>query len=401
MGLRGRVGVRYLSVLDQSGFGGDVSQPSADVRIDGTRVGGSAFDVQADVRARHTSQTVADGREFDDGEARVYRLNAAWRSPHDQMRVTLGRQFSSALTSVSTFDGAQAEYNRARWGAGAFAGTQPSAIDYAFSTDIREYGAFVRFRSAPLARVRWEASAALIGSYEDGEINREYLSLVGRAASPRVSLTAQQDVDVNRGWRASAEDTRVSFTSTYLSARYRLTPTVDLDAGYDNRRDVRVYRDYVSPETSFDDTYRQGFWGGAGIRFASRYRFGISARSSGGGSAGDAVSTTGLLTAGRVTPAHLDVRLRTTRYQNDRFDGWMHSLSAGVAVGERWNFELYGGVRDDNGKDATTEDVHASWVGADVDLALGRSWYLNLSGEHNGTGIESYHQVYTSVSWRF
>jgi hypothetical protein len=401
MGLRGRVGARYLSVIDQSGFGGDVSQPSIDLRVDGRNVGGSPFDLQVDVRARHTFQTVADGREFDDGEARVYRLNGTWRPSQDRIRVTMGRQFSSALTSVSTFDGVQAEYDRPRWGAGAFAGTQPGPVDYSFSTDVREYGGFARVRSAPRAGVRWEGIVAAIGSYEQGQINREYVSLVGRLATPRLSLTAQQDIDIYRGWRGEAESSGSSFTSTFLIGRYRLRPTIDLDAGYDNRRDVRVYRDYVSPETEFDDSYRQGVWGGAGVRFAGRYRAGISARSSGGGSSGDAMSYIGTFSASRVTPAHLDFRLRSTRYENDRSDGWMHSASGGIQVGPRWALELYGGVRDDRGKTPSIPDTEASWFGANVDVGVSQSLYLNLSGEHNGSGEEGYHQIYTSLSWRF
>ena len=38
--------------------------------------------------------------------------------------------------------------------------------------------------------------------------------------------------------------------------------SVSLNAGWDSRRNVRLYRDLVSPATDFDDTYRQGYWGG-------------------------------------------------------------------------------------------------------------------------------------------
>ena len=401
MGLRGRVGVRYLSIVDQSGFGGDVSQPSLDARLEGRNVGGSRFDLQVDVRARRTYQTVADGRQFNDGEARVYRLNSAWHPVGDHVRLTMGRQFSSALTSVSTFDGVQAEYDRARWGVGTFAGTQPSPDDYSFSTDIREYGGFVRLRSAPRAHATWEFVVAGIGSYQWSEINREYVSLVGRFNTPQWSLVGQQEIDINRGWRGEAESSGSSLTSTFFTTRYRVTPSLDLDAGYDNRRSVRVYRDYVSPETEFDDSYRRGVWGGAGVRFARRYRAGVSARSSGGGTAGDAMSYVGTLSANRVTPAHLDLRLRSTRYENDRTDGWMHSVSGGVQVGPRWALELYGGVRDDRGKIATMPDTHTSWYGVNVDVGVSQSLYMNLSAEHNGQGDAAYQQVYSSLSWRF
>jgi hypothetical protein len=401
LGLRGRVGVRYLGVFDQSGFGGDVSQPSADVRIDGTRVAGSSFDLQVDVRARHTTQSTADGDEFDRGEARVYRLNAVWRSMNDHLRVTAGRQFSSALTSVSTFDGVQAEYQHERWGGGLFAGTQPEPIDYGFSADVQEYGVFLRARNAPRASVRWEAVVAGIGSYEDGEINREYVAVLGRVASNRLSLILQQQIDVYRGWRQDAEDQSSSITSTFTTARYRATRNLDVDIGYDNRRDVRVYRDYIDPEVAFDDSYREGVWGGAALRFAERYRVGATVRSNGGGSAGDATSYTLTASASRVSPAHLDLRLRSTRYDNERSDGWMLAFSTGWIPGPRWTLNLNAGLRDDQGKTIATPDVSTSWIGADLDVGLSDGWYFSVSGEHNGSGDDAYDQVYTGISWRF
>jgi hypothetical protein len=400
-GLRGRIGVRYLGVFDESGFGGDVSQPSADIRLDGTRVGGSAFDLQVDVRARHTVQTVADGSEFTNGEARVYRLNTRWRAQDDRYRVTLGRQFSSALATISTFDGAVAEYDRARWGLGVFGGTQPEPIDYGFSTDVTEYGAYARLKAAPGAALRWEAVLAGVGSYQDGEINREYVALLARVMSARVSLMLQQEMDVNRGWRRDEEGESVSFNNTFATARWRAVPGLDLDAGFDNRRNVRLYRDYVSPETQFDDAYRQGVWGGAAVSFAQRYRVGAQARSSTGGSAGDAISYTFTASASHLTAAHLQLRLRSTRYENDRNEGWMHTLAAGFSPAGRWMIEVYGGVRDETGKVYATTDVQANWLGMDVDVDLGKSLYLNLTGERNGDGDEAYDQVYTGLSWRF
>ena len=400
-GLRGRIGVRYLGVFDQSGFGGDVTEPSADIRLDGNRVGGSAFDLQVDVRARHTVQTVADGREFNDGQARVYRFNTRWRSPADRYHLTLGRQFSNALASISTFDGAELAYEKPRWGMGAFAGTQPEPVDYGFSTDIAEYGVYGRVRTQPGKPTRWELVTAAIGSYEHFNINREYVALLGRVMSARASLMVQQDVDVNRGWKRDAGESAVTLTNTFASAHLRATRAVDFDAGYDNRRNIRLYRDFVSPETQFDDAYRQGVWGGVGVGFAQRYRVGFSARNSTGGTSGNANTYTGTASASHLTGAQLDLRLRSTHYDNDSTQGWMHTATAGCSISARWMLELFGGVRNDQTKLFSASDTNTSWFGADMDVDLGSSLYLNLSGEHNAGDDEAYNQVYTSVSWRF
>lgn len=401
MGLRGRVGVQYLGVYDQSGYGGDVSRPALDVRLVGTRVAGSSFDLEVDARARHTSQVVANGSEYSDAETRVYRLNAAWRSAGDRVRVVAGRQFSSALSSISTFDGVVAEYNQERFGGGVFAGTQPAPIDYGFSTDVQEYGAFVRARSAPRSSLRWEGVLAGVGSYDNGEINREYVPVLARVMSPTVSVTLLQEIDVYRGWREQAENATYGLTSTFASARYRVSNSFDVDAGYDNRRDVRLYHDYVSPETAFDAAYRQGTWGGAALHLAERYRLGLVLRNSSGGSAGNADSYTFSASANRLTPANLNLRLRSTRYDNERSDGWMFTTAAGWSPDPRWSFDLYGGLRSDDGKSIATPDVDTSWFGADLDVSLVQGWYLNMSGESNNSGADAYNQFYTSISWRF
>lgn len=401
MGIKGRIGVQYLGVFDQSGYGGDISRPSFDVRLDGRHVGGSSFDLEVDARARHTYQVIADGSEFNDAEARVYRLNAAWRSAGDHVRVAVGRQFSSALSTISTFDGVVAEYDGTRYSAGAFAGTQPAPIDYSWSPDIQEYGAFIRLRSAPRATLRWEGVLAGVGSYQDGHINREYIPVLGRLMSRTVSLTLLQEIDYYRGWRENAEGTTYGFTSTFASARWRATKKIDVDAGYDNRRNVLLYDDYLTPETAFDAAYREGVWGGVSLNLAERYRFGATVRNNSGGSAGDAASYTLTASANRLSSANLNLRLRMTRYDNERTDGWMFTTGAGWAPDARWSLELYGGFRGEYGKSVATPDVTTSWFGAEVDVSLVQGWYLNMSGENSSSGDDAYNQVYTSLSWRF
>lgn len=401
IGMRGGFGVQYLGVFDQSGYGGDISRPAFNVRLEGTRVAGSAFDVEVDARARHTYQIVADGSEYNDAETRVYRLNAAWRSAGDRVRVAAGRQFSSALATISTFDGIVAEIDGERYSGGVFAGTQPTSIDYAWSFDIQEYGAFVRARSAPQSSLRWEGVLAGVGSYQDGHINREYVPVLGRLVSRTVSLTLLQEIDIYRGWREQEENAKYGFTSTFASARYRVSNSVDVDAGYDNRRDVRLYDDYTNPETAFDAAYREGEWGGVSVNFAERYRLGAVVRNSSGGSAGDAASFTFMASANRLTAANLNLRLRMTTYDNERSDGWMLTGGTGWSPDARWSLELYGGLRSDAGKSLATPDVQTSWFGADVDVSLIQGWYLTMSGENNSSGDDAYNQFYTSISWRF
>ena len=113
------------------------------------------------------------------------------------------------------------------------------------------------------------------------------------------------------------------------------------------------------------------------------------------------MSYTVLASASRLTPVQLDLRLRSTRYENNASDGWMHTLSAGYSPGARFAMELFGGRRDDTSKLFSVSNTSTSWFGANMDVDLARSLYFSVSGESNTGGDQSYNQVYSGLSWRF
>ncbi|HEX4629011.1 MAG TPA: hypothetical protein VH137_09500, partial [Gemmatimonadales bacterium] len=61
LGLRGRVGVEYFFLQQQSGTGGQVSQPALDLRLDGALPGAPQLDLAVDARTRRTYTIQADG----------------------------------------------------------------------------------------------------------------------------------------------------------------------------------------------------------------------------------------------------------------------------------------------------------------------------------------------------
>jgi len=257
-GLRGRVGLRYLSVRDRTGEGSSFSQPALDLRVDGRQIFGTDFGMNVDVRTRRTHHTFSSGQTENDSYSRVYRLAAMWAPEDSPLEVSVGRQYATALANVSIFDGVLAQWRKRRWLAGAFTGTQPDPRDFSQSSAIREHGGFFQYRSDPDGATRWSVTTGLIGSYEQGEINREFGYLQGRYLARRLSIYLVQEIDVNRGWRKQAEGSTLTRSSTYASVRYRLTDAVSLNGGFDNRRHIRLYRDIETPETEFDDSYRQG-----------------------------------------------------------------------------------------------------------------------------------------------
>jgi hypothetical protein len=398
--IRGRIGARYLYVRARDGAS-DLSQPSLDARLEGSGIGGSPFGINVDLRTRRTATTRANGTSVADGRTRVYQAALFLNPAGSPFRLTIGRQFSPSLASLTLFDGALVELNRPAWGVGAFGGSEPDPIDLGFSRTIQDYGAYFRLHARPGAASRWSVTIGGIASFESGRTNRQFGYLQAAFTSRRFSVFANQEVDYYGSDKQALGEPSLSPTSSFASLRLELVPGLDLHGGVDNRRSVRLYRDVITPEVAFDDSFRQGYWSGVSLAVARRYRLGVDARVSTGGTAGRAEAYTTQLGAERLTRAGLSLRARGTRYLNPILSGWLGSLTLGADPLPALHVELNGGLRRENDPRAlpsTTSEV--TWVGAGLDLGLGRAWYLMVSGTRE-SGLDATDQLYSALSYRF
>jgi hypothetical protein len=401
-GLRGRIGVEYLGVGQLDAGPGGFTQPGLAVRIDGHPLGAPGVTVALDMRGRRTSSTLSDGTLVTDARNRVYQAALALGLPGSGGRVTMGRQISPYLASIGVFDGLLAEWNQPSWGAGMFGGAQPDPVGLEFSTRILEAGGFVQTHSLPTATTRWALTLGASGSYDSGQANREFGFLQASLLSPRLWAFFTQEIDYYRDWKRMTSGDAISPTSTFAMARFRLSGSMTLDAGVDNRRNVVLYRDVVNPVTTFDDAYRQGVWAGWSLR-ASRYLlFAADARSSRGGPAGRADAYTVSFFTGPVSRLGWRLRSRTTRYVSDQPAGWLQSLALGVTPGDRFRVELNGGWRQQF--DPLTDppsNAWVTWLGLDLDIDVARAWYFVLSANRETGGFSGNNQIYSAMSYRF
>jgi hypothetical protein len=326
---------------------------------------------------------------------RVYRAQLSLAPAASPWRFSVGRQLCPDLAAVSVFDGLLVRREGASWQWGLFAGTQPDPSDYGFSTTTREFGGFGRLEHRGADRRRLMLTSGLIGSYEEGELNREYLFLRGRLQSRRLHVNATQEVDINRGWKADAGERGLELTSTYASLHFVLAAPLTLQGGFDNRRQIRLYRDRVTPETDFDDSYRQGTWIGATQKLGCHARLSLRGRSRSGGIRALTLTATAEITSlGR-----LRLRTRNTRFENALSDGWFHAVTAGLPIGRAVRCEVTRGMRREKEGDGRTETHH--WTTLDLSLSLYRRWYLWASGEENHGDGENSRAIYSGLRYRF
>jgi hypothetical protein len=389
--LRGRVGGSWLRVDSQ---GAGYAQPALDVRLDAAT---SAADLSADVRSRHTFYT---GNALDHGIGKVYRMSLSFHDGNAGRRVTLGRQTAPSLAALSLFDGVHASLGRERWSAGIFAGTQPDPVRFRISGDIVESGGYMEWRSRPRSERRWSLTSGAIASFDHGNVDREHVFVQASYADRALWASLAQEVDLYTGWKRTMGEPLISPSSTFLTARAQVTRMLTLNAGWDTRRNVRLYRDRTTPETEFDDRYRNGAWVGGAIEAAEHLRLGADARFGSGGVGGSSHTWTATGEVVRMPVLEADARLRATRFVGDLNTEWLYSGGLTVRPFGQTQLGVNAGVR-------TTQDVlslietRVAWEGADLSIGVGRSWYLMLSGERDHGDQTDDLQAYSGLSWLF
>lgn len=396
--VRGRVGVRYLRSDPGLGPAAVLIRPAFDLRADGHQMNGTPIGLTIDVRAYRDRRTGATGSSSN--VTRVYQGLLEVSPSGSSARLGIGRQFSTALTSIGIFDGVSLDVNRSRWSTGALAGSQPELGSFGLSSEVREYGAYVQLHNERNVAPAWATTLGAIGSYVHGEIDREFAYLQTAFTSRRLTWYAAQELDVNRGWKSQAEGTAVSPTSTFTMLRLGVTNDFQLNVGYDSRRTVRLYRDFLTPEIEFDDSFRQGAWGGLSLTAFGRLRASADARRSTGGNAGTTESYTGMLSVSRLTPLQIGVRGRGTSFNGLTARGSL--TSAGLEITPVGSLHLEGtaGVRHERAVADTVGSAPVRWNELSADVGVGRSVYILLSA-YREIGVTRSSQAYVALSYRF
>ncbi len=402
--LRGRIGARYLAVQQQDGSSASYAQPGLDLRLDGQNLGGTPIGLTIDVRSRRTIASNVDGSSHADGSARVYQAVVFAGRIGAPQRLVLGRQYSPALAPISLFDGVLGELNRSRWSTGVFAGTEPGLVDLSFDTRLKEFGAYGQLHQRPERSNAWSLTLGLVDSYDGAHADREFGFLQAALTAERWGFYLAQEVDYYTPAKVQAgEPSSISPTSSYGSAFVRLGSVVDLNAGFDNRRNVRLFRDVVNPVTQFDDAFRQGAWGSIGVRLGRKGRAALDVRTRSGGVAGKADAYTGSLTWFGLTRAGLFLSARGTRYTGDQSDGTLYSGVAGLDLLRQLRLELNGGYRREQlllgFSGPSRNDLW--WAGADLEYGLTSAWFLQLSLVREKGDAQNDTQLYGGLSFRF
>lgn len=396
--ITGTAGLEYFSV---AGGGVRLSQPGVDLRVFGGPAG-SSLSFALDLRERRTTTAASGVPTAVAGESRVYQAAARWQTPGSSLRVGLGRQFVDGLPAVGLIDGLEVGSYGPAWAAGAFVGTLPGLSDLQFSGEIRALGAYVRRQGRPAAGGFWSLTAGASGSYLGGAFrtNREFLYLEAKYFGPRVSGFISQEVDYYRPWKRLPGEGPFSPTATFGLARFQATGAWSLQGGVDERRNVRLFEDAVSPESTFDAAFRRGAWIRTTLQPNRHVLLDLDARAGDGGTIGRTDSYTGAVAVERLGELGAGFRVRATRYLSPGRTGWLTAASVGIAPADRWRVNVNAGQRREDVAILTGPQV-TRWVGGDVDVSVARSWFATVSITRQRGAQQDADQLFALLSYHF
>ena len=400
--LRGRVGLRYLGTYDQ-GSRVQTRQPGLELLLDGPLGPGVPVGLAVDIRSRRSITYRPDQPAASTQVMGVYQSAVRLQSPSGPLRVVLGRQYAPTLAGVGLFDGLLIDVQKSTWATGVMAGLAPEPGSMAVSSEIRQFGAYFQGRTPVGKPVRIALTGGAMGSYDKAELNREFAFFQGTISSRYGSAIVLQEIDFNRGWKIAAGEPRVSLTSAYASANLNPTQWFSLSGGLDSRRNVRLYRDLLTPEDVFDDRLRVGYWGGANLTIARKLRVGgdLRVRTVSGTDSLKTTAYSGYATVDRLTPLGLGVRLRGTWYDTPgRGPGSLMVGSVRLAPTSVGALEFSLGSRQEPHFRADDR----FWTGVDAEVFLLRSWFglVNFTKEWGRDHLTPTTELlYAGLSYRF
>lgn len=397
--LRGRAGVRYLLTAMSGVPNSRYSQIAFDVRLDGASGRDGHADASLDVRSRRTARTLSADSTTTEAVSRVYRASVTLRDAAGAHKLTLGRLSSPTLAAISLFDGALAEAQGRTHHIGAFAGAQPEPLRMGLSTDIVEYGLFGELHQAPLAAMRWTAALGAVTSRQAGLSNRDFLFAQAFVSRRGSSGSFTQEIDIHRGWRRTPGKGVLSLTSTFLTVRHDLGEAVTLHGGYDTRRNVRLYRDRLTPETEFDDRARQGASFGVAVSPSAHLRLSGEGRVSTVGGTDAAHSYNAGADFTHLTRANAVLRVRYSTYDAAGYTSRLLTAGVRVDASSRAHLDLSGGTRTT--QLATAAATSDPWFSLDADALLSRHWLALASFDRTGGQPAATQQLFTGLSYRF
>lgn len=317
-------------------------------------------------------------------------------------QLAFGRVGSRNTAAAGPFDGLSVTRRLGKGTTfGAFGGFAPAWGDLDFNTDDHLVGLVFDHERMGAAGRRLDLTLAMVGRYREGEISREYLSLVTSwRDGKRLSLLQAAEVDLYRGWRREGAGKGAELTSTALTGRLQVSKPLAVTLGYDGREPVRTWETRSLPDSLFTDAGRNGWRAGAAWRGPGGTALDISSGIRHEQRSGEDVTSWQAMLRLPARVLHFaDLSLSARGFDGPWLSGWAPSARlTRLTGGVRWSLD--GGRFTYTGKQADlTRDNTWAELGASCDL--GTAWSLTGSWHRDWGDDITGQRLFVELGTRF
>ncbi|RMD96917.1 MAG: hypothetical protein D6814_10515 [Calditrichaeota bacterium] len=240
----------------------------------------------------------------------------------------------------------------------------------------------------------------LSGEYVQGTIDRELVYVMNSYFTPRFSLYQSADLDINRAWRQQRAGESVSLSNLYINGNLKLSRALSVGFSYDNRKNYYSYQWRSIADSLFDDAMRYGARGSINLRLPNHWSVMVNGgiRSKEGDSK-NSTSYAASLRKSNITPLRLFFGVYGSGFSNTYTQGNHASVRVGANLRSGHSFDIsYGGYYYT--ANLTRESRTSQWIRSNLNLYLGRHWYLMQSYEYFWGDDAPGHRVFVEAGYR-
>ena len=330
-------------------------------------------------------------------ENRLWEFSLGNDDPHASVRWSLGRILPRSAAGVGYLDGAAFDARLSNnFRIGLAGGSQSRWLYAPENLSLAKGAVYLNYVTGKYGGTYFEQSIAAVGEYHRQNVNREYLSLVGRfSAGSRWWFSENAEFDINRGWRKTKSGQTMTLSNLYLSGLYRFNAIVRGGFSYDSRKNYWTFDQRELADSLFDSHLRDGLrlqleiTPGVGI--STFGTFGYRKRS---GDSKPTYSYTANINGNRIFQTGITTTIMVSGFSGPAEHGLNYSGRIGRTFGRIGNLNAaYGVFR----YSVTGESTHKSnhWMELSDHMDIGSRWFINGLIQYNtgddikGTRLQS------------
>lgn len=191
---------------------------------------------------------------------KIYNLSVKYELDKNT-QFSLGRKINSQISGIGSIDGLQAERKLNNFFVGAILGSRPNYTDNGYNFKLLQYGVYFghNYRKTAIIMQNTFAFAEQMNNLKTDR--RFVLFQHSNSLINNLRIYYTLEFDLYKNINEKPQNT-FDLTSSYLSLRYRIMPSLNVSASYDTRKNIYYYETYkntLNMSTLIATDARQGW----------------------------------------------------------------------------------------------------------------------------------------------